>query len=141
MIQALHLIGLYCPPNIASNEDQGETWIDGKGTVYKVDGKFIANLSTLYKNKQWQMYDIKTGKVTIISGARGVEVAGDPPLIPGFNNFYLECSLDEINGGIKKTVFIPTKPVLTSKPTQIKGRDNTGIALNAVLLGHQRHLI
>ena len=81
------------------------------------------------------MYNIKTGKVTTIGGARGCEVAGDPRPIPGFNNFCLECPLDEINGGIKKTVFIPTKPVPTSKPTQIRGRDNTGIALNGVLLG------
>ena len=127
--------GPYCPQNISSSKEEGGTWIDGKGTVYNVDGKFIENLSTLYKDKEWQMYDIKTGKVTIISGARGCEVAGDPRPIPGVNNFCLECPLEELDGGIKKTVFIPTNPVSTHKPTQIRGRENTGIALNGVLLG------
>ncbi|SIS99187.1 YHYH protein [Neptunomonas antarctica] len=127
--------GPYCPPSIESGVAEGGTWIDGKGTVYEVDGKFIKNLATLYKDKEWQMYDIKTGKVTIITGARGCEVAGDPRPIPGFKNFCLECPLENIGGGIKKTVLIPTTPVPAATPTEIRGRDNTGVALNGVLLG------
>lgn len=127
--------GPYCPPTIKSGAEEGGTWIDGKGTVYNVDGKFIENLATLYKDKEWQMYDVKTGKVTIITGARGCEVAGDPRPIPGFNNFCLECPLEEIGGGIQKTVLIPVTPVPAAKPTEVRGRSNTGIALNGVLLG------
>ncbi|MEB8433034.1 YHYH protein [Cocleimonas sp. KMM 6892] len=127
--------GPYCPQSITSSADEGGTWIDGEGTVYDVDGKFIENLSTLYKDKKWQMYDIKTGKVTVITGERGCEVAGDPRPIPGFNNFCLECRLKELDGGIKKTVLIPTTPVPVENPTDVRGRDNTGVALNGVLLG------
>ncbi len=127
--------GPYCPPTITSSAEEGGTWIDGKGTVYDVDGEFIKNLATLYQDKEWQMYDINTGKVTIINGARGCEVAGDPRPIPGFNNFCLECPLEEIGGGIHKTVLIPTTPVPAEKPTEIRGRENTGVALNGVLLG------
>ncbi len=127
--------GPFCPSSITSSAKEGGTWIDGKGKVYEVDGKFIENLATLYKDKEWQMYDTKTGKVTIITGARGCEVAGNPRPIPGFNNFCLECPLEEIGGGIKKTVLIPTTPVPAEKSTEIRGRDNTGVALNGVLLG------
>ncbi|PWQ96508.1 YHYH protein [Leucothrix arctica] len=127
--------GPYCPPTITSGADEGGVWIDGKGTVYNVDGKFIENLATLYKDTEWQMYDVKTGKVTIINGARGCEVAGDPRPIPGFNNFCLECPLEEIGGGVKKTVLIPKVPVPAANIAKIQGRENTGIALNGVLLG------
>lgn len=127
--------GPYCPPTIESSAKEGGTWIDGKGTVYDVDGEFIKNLATLYQDKEWQMYDINTGKVTIIDGARGCEVAGDPRPIPGFNNFCLECPLSEIDGGVHKTVLIPTTPVPAKEPTKIHGRENTGIALNGVLFG------
>jgi hypothetical protein len=127
--------GPYCPPTIESGAEEGGTWIDGEGTVYDVDGEFIKNLATLYKDKEWQMYDINTGKVTIITGARGCEVAGDPRPIPGFNNFCLECPLSEIEGGIKKTVLIPTTPVPVKEAIEIRGRGNTGVALNGVLLG------
>lgn len=127
--------GPYCPPTIESSAEEGGTWIDGEGTVYQVDGEFIKNLSTLYKDKKWQMYDINTGEITVIDGARGCEVAGDPRPIPGFNNFCLSCSLEDLGGGIQKTVLIPTTPVPVDKPLAINGRSNTGIALNGVLFG------
>jgi len=127
--------GPFCPPSIESSAEEGGTWIDGKGTVYEVDGKFIENLSTLYNDNEWQMHDPETGKVTVINGAKGCEVAGNPRPIPGFNNFCLECPLEEIGGGIKKTVLLPTTPVPASTPSQVQGRENTGVALNGVLIG------
>ncbi|RBW46600.1 hypothetical protein DS885_07470 [Psychromonas sp. B3M02] len=127
--------GPYCPPTIESSAEEGGTWIDGEGTVYQVDGEFIKNLSTLYKDKKWQMYDINTGEVIVIDGAKGCEVAGDPRPIPGFNNFCLSCSLEDLEGGIQKTVLIPKVPVPLTEPNAINGRSNTGIALNGVLFG------
>ncbi|WP_409439335.1 YHYH protein [Psychromonas sp. GE-S-Ul-11] len=127
--------GPYCPPTIESSAEDGGTWIDGEGTVYQVDGEFIKNLSTLYKDKKWQMYDIKTGEITVIDGAKGCEIAGDPRPIPGFNNFCLSCSLEDLDGGIQKTVLIPKVPVPATKSTTINARSNIGIALNGVLFG------
>jgi len=76
--------GPYCPPTIKSTAEEGGTWIDGKGIIYDVDGPFIENLATLYKDDEWQMYDKETGKITVINGARGCEVAGNPRPIPLF---------------------------------------------------------
>lgn len=127
--------GPFCPPNINSGADEGGTWIDGEGTLYQVDGEFIKNLSTLYKDKEWQMYDVNTGEITVIDGARGCEVAGDPNPIEGFENFCLECPLEELDGGIKKTVVIPKVPVPAAGSSSLMGRTNTGVALNGVLFG------
>jgi len=70
--------GPYCPPSIESSAEEGGTWIDGKGTVYDVDGRFIENLADLYNDDEWQMYDTETGKITVIDGAKGCEVAAPP---------------------------------------------------------------
>ena len=127
--------GPFCPPNIHSGEQEGGTWMDGEGTLYQVDGEFIKNLATLYKDKEWQMYDVNTGEITVIDGARGCEVAGNPNPIEGFDNFCLECPLEELGGGIEKTVVIPKVPVPAAEPTSLAGRSNTGVALNGVLFG------
>ena len=127
--------GPFCPQNINATAKEGGSWLDGKGTFYDVDGKFIENLSTLYEDDQWQMHDPETGEITVITGAYGCEVAGDPRADPGYNNFCLECLLEDIDGGVERTVMIPTTPVPSEKPTRIRGRDNTGVALNGVLFG------
>ena len=55
--------GPYCPPDIESPASEGGLWIDGKGSLYEVDGEFIKNLSLLYEDDHWQMYDAETGEV------------------------------------------------------------------------------
>ena len=127
--------GPFCPQNINASATEGGAWFDGKGTFYDVDGAFIENLATLYNDDTWQMYDPNTGDITVITGAQGCEIAGDPKADPGYNNFCLECLLADINGGVERTALIPVTPVPNDKPSKIKGRDNTGIALNGVLFG------
>ena len=127
--------GPYCPPSIQSPASEGGLWIDGKGTLYNVDGDFIKNLSTLYNDNRWQMYDSETGKVTVIEGAEGCAVAGDPKNAPAHDNFCLECPLSEIDGGVEQTILIPTEPVPLEKPARIGRRGNIGVALNGVLFG------
>ena len=127
--------GPFCPQNISATAEEGGAWLDGEGTFYDVDGKFIENLATLYNDDEWQMHDPETGEITIITGAYGCEVAGDPRADPGYNNFCLECLLEDMDGGVERTVMIPTTPVPSDKPTPIRGRDNTGVALNGVLFG------
>ena len=127
--------GPYCPPSIDSTAEDGGTWIDGQGTVYEVDGNFIKNLATLYDDDEWQMFDSITGDVTVIDGAKGCEVAGNPRPIPGFNNFCLECPLEAIGGGVQRTVLIPITPVPAEQVIRPPRRQNTGVALNGVLFG------
>ena len=92
--------GPYCPPSINSTADEGGLWIDGKGTVFNVDGAFIKNLAEIYNDDHWQMYDSETGKITAFKGAEGCAIAGDPKNAPPTDNFCLECTLDQMNGGI-----------------------------------------
>jgi len=127
-------VGPWCPSSIHSTAKEGGIWFDNSGTVYDVDGEFIANLSTIYQDDRWQMYDKETGQVSVIGGAEGCEVAGDPNNSSGRDNFCLECDLPYIDGGIERTMLIPVKPVAQNSPTEIRGA-NIGIALNGVLFG------
>ena len=127
--------GPYCPPSIDSTKKEGGMWIDGKGTVFEVDGEFIKNLAELYNDDRWQMYDSETGEITVFKGAEGCSIAGDPKNAPPTDNFCLECTLDEMNGGIKRTILIPSEPVPLDTPAPINRRKNIGVALNGVLFG------
>ena len=81
------------------------------------------------------MYDSETGVVTVIEGAEGCAVAGDPNNAPANDNFCLECPLSEIDGGIERTILIPTEPVPLDEPDKIGRRGNIGVAVNGVLFG------
>ena len=129
------LDGPYCPPTVDSPASEGGLWIDGKGTLYNVDGDFIKNLSTLYDDEHWQMYDAETGEVTVVDGAQGCAVAGDPTNAPDSDNFCLECTLAELGAGVERTILIPTEPVPLESPDKIERRNNLGVALNGVLFG------
>lgn len=49
-------MGPWCPESITDSKEEGGLWFkDGK--MYDVDGEFIKNLSTLYGNDKWMMYD------------------------------------------------------------------------------------
>ncbi len=58
-----HAQGPWCPVNITDDASKGGIWLEG-GNVYDVDGAFIKNLATFYKDNTWQMYNPATGAIT-----------------------------------------------------------------------------
>ena len=126
--------GPYCPSTITSTAEEGGTWFDGSDVVYDVDGDFIVNLSTLYNDDRWQMYDPDTGLVTVIDGTEGCEVAGDPNNTTGTDNFCLECTLESLGGGVEQSFLIPVTPVFLGAADDV-GNSDVGIALNGVVFG------
>ena len=128
------LEGPYCPPAITSTAEEGGTWIDGSDKVYDVDGDFIVNLSTLYNDDRWQMYDPDTGLVTVIDGTEGCDVAGDPNNTTGTDNFCLECTIESLGGGVELSFLIPMTPVFQGAAEDV-GNSDVGVALNGVVFG------
>ena len=128
------LEGPYCPPTITSTAEEGGTWFDGSGIVYDVDGEFITNLSTIYNDDRWQMFDPDTGLVTVIDGEEGCEVTGDPNNSSGTDNFCLECTLETLGGGVEQSILIPVTPVPQGAAEAV-GNSDVGIALNGVVFG------
>lgn len=126
-----HITGPYCPLNISDTAEDGGTWfVDGE--VYDVDGEFIANLSTIYQDEAWQMFDPETGDIFVRNNEIGCIVAGDPTNSTNQpDNICVDCSLGFIGKTVTRTYFIPLMPVAIDGET-VDVRGGVGVALNGV---------
>lgn len=127
-------VGPFCPTTIDATADEGGIWFDGSGALYEMDGDFIVNLSTIYGDAHWQLYDPETGKVRVTDTQIACESAARPNVDPQYRNHCVECSIDYYGGGVSQTLLIPTQPVPLSSPATIWNVD-VGVALNGVVLG------
>lgn len=125
--------GPYCPPNITSGAETAGSWFGENGEMVEVDGPWIKNLSTLYNDDEWQMYNVNTDEVHIQTGPEGCAITADPNPPTGleFPSFCLECYLTDMGGGIERTILIPIIPIMTDGTTAIN--DHIGVSLNGVL--------
>lgn len=126
-------IGPFCPTTIQATAEEGGIWFDGSGELYELDGEFIVNLSIIYNDANWQLYDAATGMVRVTDTQVACEAAARPNVDPRYQNHCVECSIDYYGGGVTQTFLIPTEPVPVSSPLAVRG--NIGVALNGVVLG------
>lgn len=128
-----HDTGPFCPRTVSSTADESGTWVKD-GELYDVDGKFIENLATFYDDDEWQMFDPKTGKVTLVEGRLGCEVAGDPTSADRYKNTCVECDVEFMGDeDVTQTYFIPLKPTkFLWRGAKIGKESGVGLALNGV---------
>ncbi|MBU2992783.1 YHYH protein [Octadecabacter sp. 1_MG-2023] len=123
-----HITGPYCPTSITDTAEEGGKWfVDGE--VRDVDGAFIANLSEIYDDEEWQMFDPETGDVYVRANEIGCIVAGDPNNETDQpSNICVDCGLAFIGRTVTQTYFIPLDPVAVSEVSDRIG-PNSGIGL------------
>lgn len=132
-----HDMGPWCPSNIADDASKGGIWLEG-GVVYDVDGAFIKNLATFYKNTTWQMYNTNTGAITKTLTQADCQAAANPNVGVQYKNYCVEC-LPSYVSTLTKTIYIPVTPVKLSSPASFgAGPFSTapsvrGIAFNGVV--------
>ena len=126
-----HEVGPFCPRTITDGAEAAGIWLEG-GEVYDVDGAFIVGLAEFYDDPTWQLYDPDTGVVNVTLTAEACAAAARPDVDPAFNNFCVECSLDDVDGGVSSVVLIPKNPVARSVVSEIGGALVVGVALNGV---------
>jgi hypothetical protein len=126
-----HITGPYCPLNISDTAEEGGTWfVDGE--VRDVDGEFIANLSEIYQDDAWQMFNPETGDIFVRNNEIGCIVAGDPTNATGQpDNICVDCSLGFIGKTVTRTYFIPLDPAPSDGDVG-DVRSGVGLALNGV---------
>ena len=125
-----HTVGPWCPTNIADDASKGGVWFEG-GKLYDVDGAFIKNLSTFYNDAVWKLYNTD-GSIKVTNTKAACEAAARPNVDAAYNNYCVECQPSYF-GTIKKTFYIPVKPVKLSSPTSIMGMGIVvGVAFNGV---------
>lgn len=128
-----HDVGPFCPRNIADGPDVSGLWIES-GAVYDADGPFIADLAEFYGDPGWQLYDPETGDIRVTETVEACEAAAQPDVPEEYNNYCVECSLEELGGGVEQTFLIPQFPVLRETPAEIGGMNKVGLALNGVTM-------
>jgi hypothetical protein len=126
-----HTLGPWCPTNINDGIDKGGVWFES-GKIYDVDGPFIKNLATFYSNTTWKLYNSTTGQINVTNTKEACQAAARPDVDPNYKNYCVQC-LPSYFPGIKKTFYIPVKPIKSSSSTNIMGMGMTvGIAFNGV---------
>jgi hypothetical protein len=126
-----HTQGPWCPTNINDGIDKGGIWLEG-GKLYDVDGPFIKNLATFYSNTTWKLYNSTTGAINVTDTKEACQAAARPDVDPAYKNYCVQC-LPSYFPGIKKTYYIPVKPVKASSTTAIMGMGSiVGIAFNGI---------
>lgn len=132
-----HAMGPWCPSNISDDASKGGIWLEG-GNVYDVDGAFVKNLATFYKNTTWQMYNTSTGAITKTLTQADCQAAANPNVGAEYKNYCVEC-LPSYVSSLTKTIYIPVTPVKLTSPTSFgagpmsAGPSVRGIAFNGVV--------
>jgi len=132
-----HAQGPWCPTNITDDATKGGIWIEG-GNVFDVDGAFVKNLATFYKNTKWQMYNTTTGAITRTTTQAECQAAANPNVGLAYQNYCVEC-LPSYVSTLTKTIYIPVTPVKLSSPVSFGGGPGStgpttrGIAFNGVI--------
>lgn len=125
-----HAMGPWCPTNITDDASKGGVWFEG-GKLYDVDGAFVKNLSTFYNDAVWKLYNTD-GSIKVTNTKAACEAAARPNVDAAYNNYCVECQPSYF-GTIKKTFYIPVKPVKLSSPASIMGMGTVvGVAFNGV---------
>lgn len=123
-----HQMGPWCPDNIADGPEAGGIWLEG-GKVYDVDGEFIKNMATLYKDDKWKMYDA-SGKIFSTETKEACAAAARPDVDPQYYNHCVEC-LPSYVTEITETHLIPVTPA-RSQVTQYSRGPRGGISVRGV---------
>ncbi|MDN3620372.1 YHYH protein [Polaribacter undariae] len=109
-----HTMGPWCPTNISDDASAGEIWMqDGK--VYDVDGEFVKNLATFYKDDTWMLYNSETGEITKTSTKEECEEAANPNVGEEYKNYCVEC-LPSYVSDVTHTYYIPVTPKKAATP-------------------------
>jgi len=123
----------WCPRSITDGPDKSGIWLH-EGTVHDADGAFIKNASTFFKDKTWQLFDPKTGRVRVTDNETACRAAARPDVDPKYKNYCVECETSYVKSGTTHTFVIPLTPVLATQPSNRIGRSGAGLSFNGIRL-------
>ena len=109
-----HTMGPWCPTNISDDASAGGIWLED-GKVYDVDGEFVKNLATFYKDDTWMLYNSETGEITKTTTKEECEEAANPNVGEEYKNYCVEC-LPSYVSDVTHTYYIPVTPKKAATP-------------------------
>ncbi|MCL5130281.1 YHYH protein [Algibacter sp. L4_22] len=103
-----HNMGPWCPGNVSDDASAGGIWLDD-GKVYDVDGAFVKNLATFFKDDTWMLYNSETGEITKTKTKQECQEAANPNVGAEYQNYCVEC-LPAYVADVQHTYYIPVTP-------------------------------
>ena len=127
-----HAVGPFCPTHRADSAEKGGVWpVDGQ--MEDVTGAFVDSLAEVYDDPTWQLITPGTDDVRVTHTREGCEAAARPDVDPAFQNFCVQCSLDDFPELDLVTVLLPVLPVKRSRPVEFGGHGKVGVSLEGVV--------
>jgi len=127
------VIGPFCPETTSSSAANSGIWLDGSN-VYDADGQFILDLSTIYGDAQWRLYD-ESGKVNVTDSKESFQGAARPDVLDAYKYHCVEGRFEWTNTGaaVPISILVPVTPVKASSPVSTQGAD-LGVTINGLVI-------
>ena len=125
-------IGPFCPETTSSSAEEAGIWLDGE-KIYNADGQFILDLSTIYKDVKWKLYD-DSGKVAITDTKEAFQGAARPDVQEAYKYHCVEGTWEwtETTKPVPTSILVPVKPVSASSSSSPRG--NLGVTINGLVI-------
>ena len=125
-------IGPFCPESTSSTAEVSGIWLDGE-KMYNADGQFIMDLSTIYKDVKWKLYD-DSGKVKVTNTKEAFQGAARPDVQEAYKYHCVEGTWEwtETTKPVPTSILVPVKPVLASETSSPRG--NLGVTINGLVI-------
>jgi hypothetical protein len=125
-------IGPFCPESTSSTAEVSGIWLDGE-KMYNADGQFIMDLSTIYKDVKWKLYD-DSGKVKVTDTKEAFQGAARPDVQEAYKYHCVEGTWEwtETTKPVPTSILVPVTPVLASETSSPRG--NLGVTINGLVI-------
>jgi hypothetical protein len=125
-------IGPFCPESTSSTAEVSGIWLDGE-KMYNADGQFIMDLSTIYKDVKWKLYD-DSGKVKVTDTKEAFQGAARPDVQEAYKYHCVEGTWEwtETTKPVPTSILVPVTPVMASNSSTPRG--NLGVTINGLVI-------
>lgn len=123
-----HRVGPWCPKRVSDDASAGGIWPEG-GKAHDVDGAFVKNLASFYKDSAWKMHNAD-GSINVTETAQECAGAARPDVDPALQNHCVECLPSYLKADAQYRHLVVKRPRKAARSQEIRG--NIGVALNGV---------
>jgi len=127
------VVGPFCPETTSTSAANSGIWLDGS-SIYDADGKFILDLSTIYGDAEWRLYD-ESGKVNVTDSKEAFQGAARPDVLDAYKYHCVEGRFEWTNTGaaVPISILVPATPVKASSTVSTQGAD-LGVTINGLVI-------
>lgn len=129
-----HEQGPWCPNNIGDGiQEGGMMFYDGE--VYGIDGAFVKNLAQFFNDKQWQLFNPKTGAINVTRTKAACAAAAKPDVEKAYTNYCVQCQVAYMGDKLSTRYVIPINPLLIEAckgRMNLRGMDSPLMGLNLI---------